>query len=48
MKYIVLDLHYTKDEGQECFVGTYEECEEFIQEQGSCYFMYKIIPKYES
>lgn len=41
--YVVLDLHYTKEEGQECFQGTYEECENFIQDQGSCYFMYKIV-----
>lgn len=45
MKYVVLDLCYTKDEGQECFEGTYEECDKFVQDQGGCYFMYKIVPE---
>lgn len=41
--YTVLDLHYTKDKGQECFSGNYEECLEFIRQQGACSFMYEII-----
>lgn len=40
----VLDLHYTPDEGQGCFVGTKEECEEFVVQQGMTHFMYKIVP----
>lgn len=42
-KYVVLDLVYTIDEGQECFEGTYEDCENFVNQQGSATFMYKII-----
>lgn len=45
MKYVVLDLVYTEEEGQECFSGTYEECEKYIQEQGGWEGMYKIVPK---
>lgn len=40
----VLDLVYTPDEGQECFSGTYQECVDFINEQGGATFMYKIVP----
>ena len=39
----VLDLHYSSDEGQSCFVGTQQECEEFATEQ-SPHFMYKVVP----
>lgn len=43
--YVVLDLMYTIEEGQEVFNGTYDECEKFISEQGSfCSSMYDIIP----
>lgn len=42
-KYQVLDLHYHPEEGQACFWGTLEECEEFVATQ-TPYFMYKIIP----
>ena len=38
----VLDLYYT--EGMGCFVGTIEECNEFVAEQGMTYFMYKVVP----
>lgn len=38
----VLDLHYTKDEGQGCFVGTEQECNEFAVTQ-SPHFMYKVV-----
>jgi hypothetical protein len=34
--YEVLDLTYTKEEGQTIFRGTYEECEEFIKQQSEC------------
>jgi len=45
MTHEVLDLVYTPDEGQECFSGTYQECLDFVSEQGSeAYFMYKIVP----
>jgi hypothetical protein len=39
--HVVLDLVYTEDEGQECFYGSYEECQEFVASQ-SDYFMYRI------
>ena len=42
--YEVLDLFYTEDECQACFIGTFEECEQFIAEQGGATFMYKIVP----
>lgn len=41
--HLVLDLHYTEDEGQDVFVGTHSECEDFASEQ-SPYFMYKVVP----
>lgn len=48
MLYVVLDLHYTPDERQECFQGTYEECEKYKAEQCtnslSNEFMLKIVP----
>ena len=40
----VLDLVYTKDEGQKCFQGTEQECYSFIEEQGGATFMYKVVP----
>jgi len=40
----VLDLFYPPDEGQECFQGTEQECYDFIQQQGSATFMYKVVP----
>ena len=39
----VLDLHYHPDEGQGCFVGTRQECEDFAATQ-SPHFMYKVVP----
>lgn len=41
--HIVLDLHYRTDEGQQCFVGTLKECQNFLAEQ-TPHFMYKIVP----
>jgi len=43
-EYVVLDLVYTPDEGQECFGGTFEECENFVSQQGGATFMYDIVP----
>jgi hypothetical protein len=40
--YEVLDLTYTKEEGQSIFKGTYEECEEFIEQQSDFTGMYEI------
>lgn len=37
----VIDLVYHEDEGNEVFVGTRQECEEWKAEQG---FGYKIVP----
>lgn len=37
----VLDLHYLPDEGQGCFVGTEQECNDFVVTQ-SPHFMYKV------
>jgi len=42
----VLDLHYHEDEGQGCFDGTQQECEEFAATQSPS-FMYKVIPMTE-
>lgn len=42
----VLDLHYHEDEGQGCFDGTKQECEEFAATQ-SPHFMYKVVPMTE-
>lgn len=42
--HVVLDLVYTEEEGQECFYGSYSECQEFIATQQSDYFTYKIVP----
>jgi len=42
-QYIVLDLVYLPEEGQECFEGTFDECEQFIKDQGGSSFMYKIV-----
>ena len=39
----VLDLHYHPDEGQGCFAGTLQECEEFAATQ-TPHFMYKVVP----
>ena len=41
--HVVLDLHYTSEEGQECFDGTREECIEFMKTQ-SPHFMYTVVP----
>lgn len=40
----VLDLVYTSDEGQECFEGTLQECNDFIERQGGASFMYQVVP----
>ena len=40
----VLDLIYHADEGQECFVGTEKECNDFIESQGGPDFTYLIVP----
>ena len=39
----VLDLHYRPDEGQGCFVGTREQCEDFAARQSPA-FMYHVVP----
>lgn len=39
----VLDLHYTEEEGQSCFQGSFDECIDYVQTQ-SPHFMYKIVP----
>lgn len=40
----VLDLVYSVEEGQECFSGTEQECNNFISQQGGATFMYKVVP----
>lgn len=44
----VLDLHYHEDEGQGCFDGTREECDNYITEQSkhsfASSFMLKVVP----
>lgn len=39
----VLDLVYTIEEGQDCFDGTRQECEDFVALQPNN-FMYKVVP----
>lgn len=41
--HVVLDLHYTIDEGQGCFDGTLQECDDYVSTQ-SPYFTYKVVP----
>jgi len=40
--YKVIDLMYTPEEGQDTYVGTLNECEEFIKENGS--MLFQIVP----
>lgn len=40
--YNVLDLMYHPEEGQICFQGTMDECQDFVKNQ-SDFFMYKIV-----
>ncbi len=40
----VLDLVYTKEEGQDCYAGTHNECLNFVNKQGGAAFMFKIVP----
>jgi hypothetical protein len=37
----VIDLVYHEDEGNQAFVGTYEECQNWKSEQG---FGYQVVP----
>jgi hypothetical protein len=39
----VIDKTYHEDEGQGCYAGTQEECQEFLAEQGS-QFGLEIVP----
>ena len=41
--HLVLDLHYLPEEGQECFAGTRQECEDFAATQSPA-FMNKVVP----
>ena len=43
----VLDQTYTPEEGQECFAGSFEQCNDFISKQ-SDFFMYKVVPLMEN
>jgi len=41
----VLDLVYSESEGQGCFVGTLDECNDFVSQQGgNNSFLYKVVP----
>jgi hypothetical protein len=45
MSHKVLDLVYVEgEEDQNCFYGTPNECQNFIDEQGGATFMYEIVP----
>ena len=37
----VIDLVYHEDEGNEVFIGTYQECQDWKSEQG---FGYQVLP----
>jgi len=39
--HIVIDLVYHEDEGNQAFVGTHQECMDFVVEQG---FGFEIVP----
>ena len=41
--HMVLDLCYLPEEGQGCFVGTEQECNDFVSTQ-SPHFMYRVVP----
>lgn len=41
--HLVLDLVYTPDEGQDCFAGTEQECNDYVAEQKNDYFMYQVV-----
>jgi len=42
--HMVLDTFYSPDEGQETFVGSFIECQQFIDNQKDSLDMYKIRP----
>ena len=45
--HIVLDMTYTEEEGQQCFVGTEDQCWEFVNNQGSFGFEVKPLTQKE-
>ena len=42
--HIVIDEIYTKEEGQDIYVGTLQECEEFVTSQAEMIIPLKIVP----
>lgn len=42
--HIVLDLVYAEEEGQDCFDGTFRECNRFVKNQGGFGYIYKVVP----
>lgn len=40
----VIDMVYTEEEGNVDFSGTYQECWDYIEEQGDMAFTYRIVP----
>jgi hypothetical protein len=44
-QYVVLDKIYTEDEGQRCFSGTRQQCEEFISNQCTPYGLEIVLDK---
>lgn len=42
--HVVIDTIYHEDEGNEVFVGTHQECLDFVSEQGGMSFTYQVLP----
>jgi hypothetical protein len=40
----VIDLIYHKNEGNEVYAGTEQECYDWIKEQGGYSFTYQVVP----
>lgn len=45
--HFVIDLTYHEEEGNQVFVGTEEECYNWVEQQGSFGFEVKPLTKYE-
>ncbi len=46
--HVVIDLMYTEDEGNETFVGSLQDCHDFVEQQGGMTFSYQVLPLLEN